>query len=246
MRRLSLLIIGIALISFNSIVLAATGETLHTLCNDTKYFCTQVQKGETWAKLFVDVELRNIVMRLNRMNVELSPGMIIAIPHNQATSDVMEHAPFVQQIEPTGDKVVIVNPAAHAWGAYDENGRLVRWGPAAGGKDYCPDVNSACKTPAGKYEVYRKSGAECVSRKFPIGEGGAPMPYCMFFHKGFALHASTSVPGYHASHGCVRIFLEDARWLNQEFIDLPKENDGRGTQVIVLPYHHNESNEQET
>ena len=40
----------------------------------------------------------------------------------------------------------------------------------------------------------------------------------MFFHGGFALHGSYEVPGYHASHGCVRMFVNDAKWLNEEFV----------------------------
>lgn len=54
------------------------------------------------------------------------------------------------------------------------------------------------------------------------------MPYCMFFKGGYAIHAS-DVPGYNASHGCVRVFYEDAEWLNREFADI-------GTSVIVRPY----------
>jgi lipoprotein-anchoring transpeptidase ErfK/SrfK len=55
----------------------------------------------------------------------------------------------------------------------------------------------------------------------------------MFFHGGYAFHGSNEIPGYNASHGCVRIFSEDARWLNQEFIDLPEEG---GTKVIIQEY----------
>ena len=55
------------------------------------------------------------------------------------------------------------------------------------------------------------------------------MPYCMFFKGGFAMHGSSGVPGYNASHGCVRLFVDDAQWLNQDFADI-------GTQVIILPY----------
>jgi lipoprotein-anchoring transpeptidase ErfK/SrfK len=40
----------------------------------------------------------------------------------------------------------------------------------------------------------------------------------MYFHNGFALHGSYEVPGYNASHGCVRIFVNDAKWLNQDFV----------------------------
>jgi hypothetical protein len=51
----------------------------------------------------------------------------------------------------------------------------------------------------------------------------------MFFKGGFAMHGSRGVPGYNASHGCVRMFVDDAQWLNKDFADV-------GTQVIILPY----------
>ena len=59
------------------------------------------------------------------------------------------------------------------------------------------------------------------------------MPYCMFFHGGYAIHASPVVPGYHASHGCVRVFQEDARWLHEDFITINGRN---STIVVVNPY----------
>ena len=59
------------------------------------------------------------------------------------------------------------------------------------------------------------------------------MPYCMFFHTGFALHGSYEVPGYNASHGCVRLYKEDAKWLNEEFVELPAFENDKGTTVIV-------------
>ena len=44
------------------------------------------------------------------------------------------------------------------------------------------------------------------------------MPYCMFFHGGYALHGSNFVPDYNASHGCVRMSPDDAQWLNEDFV----------------------------
>ena len=61
------------------------------------------------------------------------------------------------------------------------------------------------------------------------------MPYCMFFKGGFAIHGSNILPGHHASHGCVRITPQDAKWLNEEFIDMPGSG---GTKVIILPYQN--------
>ena len=129
----------------------------------------------------------------------------------------------------TGNTIVIVDPNNHAWGAYDASGFLVAQGAASTGRDYCPDLGTACKTPSGTFTVYRKQGADCKSTKFPIPEGGAPMPYCMFFNGGYALHGSDYVPNYNASHGCVRLHPEDAAWLSQNFVTV-------GTNVKVLPY----------
>ncbi|MBY0377334.1 MAG: L,D-transpeptidase [Gammaproteobacteria bacterium] len=129
----------------------------------------------------------------------------------------------------TGSKIIIVDPNEHAWGAYGADGVLVAQGPASTGKGYCPDLGRACKTPAGSFTVYRKGGADCKSTIFPIPEGGAPMPYCMFFNGGYALHGSYDVPNYNASHGCVRMHPSDAAWLSQNFVTI-------GTKIQVLPY----------
>ena len=114
--------------------------------------------------------------------------------------------------------------------------QLVNWGPIASGRDKCPDSPRACKTLTGIYRVFSKESDKCKSDVFPIGKGGAPMPYCMYFHKGFALHGSADMPGYRASHGCVRMFTRDAKWLNENFVESsnPQNND-MGTKVVVRP-----------
>ncbi len=111
-----------------------------------------------------------------------------------------------------------VNLGNQTWKAYDDGCRLVNSGHVSGGKKYCPDIRRACRTPTGTYTVYSKGGSGCKSSRFPVGRGGAPMPYCMFFKGGYALHGSNSVPNYNASHGCVRMSPSDARWLNQNFV----------------------------
>lgn len=201
----------------------------YNYCNNPQFYCTQVQKGQTWESLFPDPTQRDVVMRLNRMNTQLMRGMTIAVPKDLQHTTAENISPLSPQISPTGNKLILVEPNLLAWGAYDAEGKLVRWGPMSGGRSWCSDEDKACRTAIGSFAVYDKRGAGCVSSKFPIPTGGAPMPYCMFFHGGDALHASPEVPGYNASHGCVRIFYDDARWLNQEFIEL-------GTTVIVHPY----------
>lgn len=203
----------------------------HTLCDQEGITCMQVQEGEDWYSLFPDDRERDVVMRLNRMNVRLRPGMFIAVPDNLNNVDRMDISPFSYQIDAPGRRLVIVDPKRLAWGAYDSNGQLINWGPASGGQGYCPDVHRVCHTPSGSYSIYHKRGYECKSTKFPVGVGGAPMPYCMFFKGGYALHGSPYVPGYNASHGCIRLFTDDARWLNQDFVG------GAGATKVVV-YHY--------
>ena len=64
------------------------------------------------------------------------------------------------------------------------------------------------------------------------------MPYCMYFNNGQALHGEPNgLPGYHASHGCVRLYSNDAEWLRYSFVEGPNEsNDFRGTKIIVGTY----------
>lgn len=139
------------------------------------------------------------------------------------------YQPFVGYIPPKGKKTVVVDPNRHSWAAFKEDGEFVRSGRASLGKDYCPDIRKGCRTVTGTFTVYSKKGASCKSSRFPVPFGGAPMPYCMHFHDGYAIHGSNSVPNYNASHGCVRVPVADAFWLNRNFVQ-------RGTKVVIKPY----------
>ena len=85
-----------------------------------------------------------------------------------------------------------------AWGAYDSNGKLIKWGSASGGKDYCDDIGKACKTKTGTFTFYTKKGANHKSNLFPVGKGGSPMPYCMHFDGSYALHGG-AVPDFNVA-----------------------------------------------
>lgn len=224
-----------------ALLLAATGSYAEkhrfgeTLCDSPDYFCMKVKSGESWDNLFPNVEERDIVRRINRMNISLRQGMILAVPKNIDRLTIYDVSPFPRYIEPTGEKTIYVSQKKLAWGAYDPDGELLWWGPISSGVGKC-NVRGGCGTPTGSFRVIRKQDIDCVSTVFPRranGEsGGALMPYCMHFFRGFALHGSYEVPGFRASHGCVRMFIEDARWLNEEFVDVP--GDGLvGTRVVL-------------
>ncbi|WP_115708626.1 L,D-transpeptidase [Legionella sainthelensi] len=207
-----------------------------TLCNSPDYFCMKIKSGESWDKLFPNEEERDMVKRINRMNIALRPGLTIAVPKNIDRLTIYDVSPFPRYIESNGEKTIYVSQKKLAWAAYDQDGELLWWGPISSGMGKCPGVLGGCTTPTGSFRVIRKQDIDCVSTVFPRrsdgNDGGALMPYCMHFYRGYALHGSYELPGYRASHGCVRMFIEDARWLNEEFIDLPGGG-MKGTRVVI-------------
>lgn len=210
------------------------------LCGYPQYDCIKVESGQSWETLFPDANQRDIVQRVNRTYNPLWAGKIIAVPKNLAYLTVFDVAPFPLKI-PEHQKQIIVDQDKLAFAAYDAEGNLVRWGPISSGRDKCSDSNRSCRTLTGIYRVFSKENEKCTSDVFPIGKGGAKMPYCMYFHKGFALHGADDIPGVRASHGCVRMFVEDAKWLNLSFVELSSErNNFMGTTVIVRPINDSE------
>lgn len=205
------------------------------LCNNPEYECIKVKPGQNWQNLFPDETQRDLVQRVNRTYNWIGSGKVLAVPKNLGKVTLLEIAPFPRRIA-DNEKQIIVDQDKLAWAAYDANGQLVNWGPISSGRTKCPDSAGSCLTLTGMYRVFSKEDERCKSDVFPIGRGGAKMPYCMFFHKGFALHGANDIPGYRASHGCVRLFERDAKWLNHEFVETGNEkNDYLGTKVVIRP-----------
>ena len=206
------------------------------LCGYPQYSCLTVISGQSWENLFPDPQQRDVVQRINRTYNTLYPGKQIAVPKNLNEITLFDVSPFPLKMEGETQKQIIVDQEKLAWAAYDAQGNLVKWGPISSGRDRCPDANRSCRTLTGIFRMFSKENEKCTSDVFPIGKGGAKMPYCMYFHKGFALHGSEDIPGIRASHGCVRMFTRDAEWLNHDFVELSSErNNFLGTTVIVRP-----------
>lgn len=74
-------------------------------------------------------------------------------------------------------------------------------------------------TPTGTWRIHRMH-KRYFSRKYD----NAPMPYAMFYYRGFAVHGTSSIKrlGRPASHGCVRLHPDNARKL----FSLVKRNGG--------------------
>lgn len=110
--------------------------------------------------------------------------------HQGETADLMGQKQVIQVYNESvaqryirsGQRVLVFRPHAYKYYLYN-HGRLVKSGVANGGKSWCSDIGRSCRTPAGVFKVYREGGSGCKSSKYPIGKGGAPMPYCMFLKK---------------------------------------------------------------
>lgn len=76
-------------------------------------------------------------------------------------------------------------------------------------------------TPSGNFKPYLLKPMH-YSRKYD----NAPMPNTIFFHGGYAIHATDAVGklGSPASHGCVRLSPRDAKWLYRIVRENGKEN----------------------
>lgn len=78
------------------------------------------------------------------------------------------------------------------------------------GKKYCVDGQCAVAvTPGGSFRAGRKIKGLRVSR---LGQLYDPV----YFNGGIAIHGAPSVPGYPASHGCVRIPMHVSRWFHDQ------------------------------
>ncbi len=143
----------------------------------------------------------------------------------------VNYADRIPQHIKTGEKVIVVDPHVHVWGAYGSDGNLIRSGLASAGSDYCADLGRRCHTSSGSFRINSLGSPNCKSSLFPLPHGGAPMPYCMFFHGSQALHGSPAshVVDGNVSHGCVRLHIPDAEWIRYNFATV-------GTKVIVRPY----------
>ncbi len=198
-----------------------------SLCHAPGLHCVDVKKGDTWENKFPHDFQRDIVQKLNRANLPLKYRRWLVVPDTWTNINFKDLGPFAGSIDPPGQKLLLVDLRVFAFAAYNAEGHLEYWGPASGGDQWCSDSPLHCQTAAGVFKIVRMKGEDCVSNEYPIEtKGGSHMPFCMYYYKGYALHADTMTGFTHRSHGCIHLFYGDAKWLQEHFVEL-------GTAVIV-------------
>jgi len=143
-----------------------------------------------------------IVFKINRRDLKhLKEGETIIIP-NRGDSE-MTYSPYPQHVTKLDSvkKVLFVSRRVQAFAAYD-SGKLVRWGPTSTGKKATP-------TPAKLFYTNWKS----LDTHSTVDEAWELKWYFNLDNlEGISLH-EYDLPGYPASHSCIRLLSEDAEWI---------------------------------
>ncbi len=143
-----------------------------------------------------------VLLKLNRLDAQhLRTGVTLLIP--EQVDELTDFSPFPDRVETVREipKLLLVSRRVQAFGAY-EFGRLVRWGPTSTGKKATP-------TPAGLYHTNWKSKA---TRSSVNKDWLLPWYFNLDNRRGISFH-QYDLPGYPASHGCIRLLADDAAWI---------------------------------
>jgi hypothetical protein len=117
------------------------------------------------------------------------------------------------------DVLVNISKAQQRVSVVVDGAEVYRWAVSTGQRGH--------DTPSG---IFRPARLErhWYSRQYEM----TPMPWAMFFHRGYALHATTEVYnlGHVASHGCVRLRPDNAATL----YSLVRRQGMANTRIVVL------------
>ncbi len=144
-----------------------------------------------------------IVYAVNRVDPGPAKRTDTLVVPDQWENDLLAYSPFPAQVPGLQEvkKIIIFSYPIQAFGVY-ENGSLVRWGPTSMGKKATP-------TPTGLFFSNWKS-KEATSTVDPSWK--LKWNFNVSNKGGVGWH-QYAMPGYPASHSCMRLFDYDALWL---------------------------------
>lgn len=153
-------------------------------------------------QLFNDRQLE-LLQKINRTDLKHLTRLRDVMVPSVWSDNELDYSPFPARYPRAANiaKLLVVDVSAQAFGAY-ENGSLVRWGPVSTGRKKSP-------TPAGLFHLTWRSRA----RHSTVDREWYMQWYFNFDNKaGLSLH-QYDLPGYPASHECIRLLESDARWV---------------------------------
>lgn len=177
-------------------------------------------------------EQLHIIGALNRIDTQrIRVGSVVAVP-DTFLSSFIEYSPFPEQLDlpdtlQNTEKIILIAKRLQLFAAY-ENGSMVRFGPVSTGKKSTP-------TPSRLYYTNFKA-----KLKISTVNGSWRMPWYFNIsnHGGIGLH-EYQMPGYPASHSCIRLYKADAIWIYNWAKNWVLTADGQqilqqGTPVIIF------------
>lgn len=181
---------------------------------------------------FTDAQI-GILEKLNRRDREhlprVDPTVVGLIVPSVWADDELAFSPFPRDYPWVRGvaKSIVVDQTTQAFAAY-EFGRLVRWGPVSTGRKETP-------TPLGAFSLTWKA----KHRRSTDNDQWLLRWYFNFVNaRGVSFH-QFDLPGYPASHACVRLLERDAEWLYSWGDQWTLDPDGRrivstGSTVLIV------------
>ncbi len=174
-------------------------------------------------------EQRYMILALNRLDEKNAWRADTLMIPNNLDADFVSYSPFPSRLEILKDvnKFVTFSYPIQAYAVY-ENGSLVKWGPTSMGK-------KASQTKRGlMFANWKKELAISTVNK------NWKLPYNFNIHNslGIGWH-QYDLPGFPQSHSCLRLLMDDAKWM-YKFADPWILNKGgvttkaKGTPVVVF------------
>lgn len=158
--------------------------------------------SKIWLKNLKGTDSMVTILTLNRVDFKhlfrqdsiLLPEIFLA--------DRMNYSPFPMQMKLLNEvkKVIVFSYESQAFAAY-QNGILIRWGPISMGKKTTP-------TPTGLFHTNWRS-KKAISTIDP--DWIMEWYFNLENNLGVSMH-EYELPGYPASHACIRLTKEDAFW----------------------------------
>ncbi len=174
-------------------------------------------------------EERYTILAINRLDEDNAWRADTLMIPSKIEEDFLKYSPFPKHLDILKDinKMVFFSYPIQAYAAY-ENGKLVKWGPTSMGK-------KAAQTKTGlMFSNWKKTLAISTVNK------SWKLPYNFNIHNtlGIGWH-QFDLPGYPASHSCLRLLMDDAKWMysfGEQWVLTPDGAKVRanGTPVIVF------------
>lgn len=165
------------------------------------FYTTKSANAQLELEKLVGAENVLAVLQTNRIDAaNIKSGATIVIP---VTFDSATRSPFPLEVPELSEvkKLLLISQRIQAFGVY-ESGKLVRWGPVSTGKQSTQTPSELFSTNWKGKEVKSSFDDEWIL-KFNFNLDNI---------EGVGFH-QYEMPGYPASHSCVRMLMDDAMWL---------------------------------